>query len=78
MRLKPKSSRMFLRALLILMVVSAWGWQVATATAAPEAKVQAILVWGTDEIKPDNKSLKQLDGKLHEKLAKVFKWQHYF
>lgn len=78
MRLKPKSSRMFLRALLILIGVSAWEWQVATATAAPDAKVQAILVWGTDEVKPDKKSLKQLDGKLHEKLAKVFKWQHYF
>lgn len=78
MRQKQTSSRLFLRGLLILMGVLVVGWQSATATAAPDPKVQAILVWGTDELKPDNRSLKTLDRKLHERLAKVFKWQHYF
>lgn len=78
MRLKLKSSQLVWRYLLLLMGVSGWLFFGGIAVAASDAKVQAILVWGTDENSPTKKSLKQLDSKLHEKLAKVFKWQHYF
>ncbi|MFM8471330.1 MAG: hypothetical protein ACKODH_15445 [Limisphaerales bacterium] len=43
-----------------------------------ETRVQAILVWGTDEAKPAGKALKEVEAKLREKLGKIFKWQNYF
>ncbi|NBR86250.1 MAG: hypothetical protein EB141_12485 [Verrucomicrobia bacterium] len=48
------------------------------ASVPPETKVQAVLIWGTDESKPTGKSLKEVDTKLREKLGKIFKWQNYF
>lgn len=78
MRLKPKSSLPAHRFLLLLLGILVFCLHPGALAAAADAKVQAILVWGTDETSPTNRSLRQLDGKLHEKLAKVFKWQHYF
>lgn len=78
MRLKPKSSLQVGRFLLLLLGFLVVCLHSGVASAVAEAKVQAILVWGTDETNPTKKSLKQLDSRLHEKLAKVFKWQHYF
>lgn len=78
MRLKPKSSLQVRRFLLLVLGISGLYLHAGVASAVADAKVQAILVWGTDETNPTKKSLKHLDGKLHEKLAKVFKWQHYF
>jgi hypothetical protein len=43
-----------------------------------EMKLQAILVWGTDEEKPADPKLSELDGHLKERLKKVFKWKNYF
>src|SRR4051812_34974246 len=48
---------------------------------APEMKYQAILVWGTDEDKPPDKNLKDIDPSLHgpvEKLKKWLKWKNYY
>ncbi len=48
------------------------------ASAPVEIRVQAVLVWGTDEAKPAGKSLKEVDAKLRDRLANVFKWKNYF
>lgn len=50
----------------------------AVASIPVETRVQAILVWGTDEAKPTGKSLKEVDAKLRDRLANVFKWKNYF
>lgn len=43
-----------------------------------ELTLQAQLIWGTDDAKPKDKDLKDLDAKIKEKLCKVFKWKNYF
>lgn len=40
--------------------------------------LQAQLVWGTDDTKPKDPSLKDIDPKLKKKLKDVFKWKNYF
>ncbi|MBI3414990.1 MAG: hypothetical protein HY043_06655 [Verrucomicrobia bacterium] len=46
--------------------------------SAGDLKLQAQLVWATNEEKPANKKLTDLDAKLTEKLRRVFKWKNYF
>ena len=46
--------------------------------ATAELNLQAKLVWATNEEKPADKKLTDLDGKLTEKLRRVFKWKNYF
>ena len=56
-----------------------WGLLQAVAASVPvETRVQAVLVWGTDEAKPTGKALKEVDAKLREKLGNIFKWKNYF
>ena len=52
--------------------------QIVAASVPVETRVQAVLVWGTNEAKPAGKSLKDVDAKLRERLANIFKWQNYF
>src|SRR5262245_56218749 len=43
-----------------------------------DLKLQAQLVWGTNNEKPDDPKLKEVDATVAEKLRKVFKWKNYF
>ncbi|NBV23123.1 MAG: hypothetical protein EBS05_14545 [Proteobacteria bacterium] len=52
--------------------------QTVGASVPPETKVQAVLIWGTDETKPTGRTLKEVDAKLRDRLGKIFKWQNYF
>ena len=54
------------------------GLHMAHGSVPVETRVQAVLVWGTNESKPAGKNLKELDIKLREKLANIFKWHNYF
>ena len=45
---------------------------------AGELNLQAQLVWGTDDNKPKDPSLKDVEPKLKKKLKDVFKWKNYF
>lgn len=45
--------------------------------AAP-LSLQAQLIWGTNEEKPNDPSLKEIDPELTKKLLKIFKWKNYF
>ncbi|MEW6161593.1 MAG: hypothetical protein AB1813_29530 [Verrucomicrobiota bacterium] len=44
--------------------------------ADPEFEVQ--LIWGTNGEKPKGQQLSDVDSKLKDKLASVFKWKNYF
>src|SRR5438034_10683711 len=43
-----------------------------------DLNLQAQLVWGTNNEKPDDPKLKEVDPGVAEKLRKVFKWKNYF
>lgn len=78
MSLKPTSNPSRWHFLVLLL---GFGWgllQVVAASVPVETRVQAVLVWGTNESKPNGKSLKEVDAKLRERLANIFKWQNYF
>ncbi|MBI3849294.1 MAG: hypothetical protein HY298_03230 [Verrucomicrobia bacterium] len=45
---------------------------------AADLKVEARLVWGTNEDKSPNPDHKPVDATLAKKLRKVFKWHNYF
>ncbi len=64
--------RRYLSAATCLLMLS------GVAAFANEQKFAAKLIWGTDEAKPTDAKLKEVDPKLKEKFANVFKWKHYF
>lgn len=53
---------------------------VAPSIAAPvDLKLEAILIWGTNEPHPGDPKLKPVDADLEKKLKKSpFKWKYYF
>ena len=63
------------RALPILLTVLALGM---TSVFATEQKLQAKLIWGTDDAKPSVANLKEVDAKLKDKFCGIFKWKNYF
>lgn len=73
MRVKLSVSRWILAAVLVAFLALS-----PSDTVAAETKFQARLVWGTDEMKPENPNLKEIDAKTKEKLKAVFKWKNYF
>jgi len=56
-------------SLLVLLCLSA---------AAANLKLEATLIWGTNEPKSPNPKHKPVDEAIALKLQKVFKWKHYF
>lgn len=51
----------------------------SSAAEGKEPKVfLSQLVWCTDKTKPADQKLKNLDGKLHRKISRIFKWKNYF
>src|SRR6266496_2936537 len=70
-------------------LVSLWQLELAAAVAllsyplplrsAPaDLNLQAQLVWGTNNEKPDDPKLKDVDPRVKDKLRGVFKWKNYF
>jgi hypothetical protein len=45
---------------------------------AEEVKVEARLIWGTNEEKSQNPKHKPVDEETSAKLRKIFKWKNYF
>lgn len=56
-------------AMLILFALPLW---------AANLKLEATLIWGTDDPKSPNPKHKPMDNEMAEKLRKVFKWKNYF
>jgi len=78
MNRKLTSSRLLWQFFLLLLVLG-WGFiQAALASEPVETRVQAVLIWGTNESQPSGKNIKELDAKLRERLANIFKWRNYF
>jgi len=78
MNRKLTSSRLRWQFFLLLLVLG-WGFiKAALASELVETRVQAVLVWGTNESQPSGKNIKELDAKLRERLANIFKWRNYF
>jgi len=50
----------------------------AARSAPGDLNLQARLVWGTNNDKPDDPKLKDVDPQVKEKLRGVFKWKNYF
>jgi hypothetical protein len=47
-------------------------------TLAANLKLEAKLIWGTDDEKSPNPEHTQVDAAMRDKLRKVFKWKNYF
>jgi hypothetical protein len=47
-------------------------------TFAANLKLEAKLIWGTDDEKSPDAEHKEVDAATKEKLRKVFKWKNYF
>jgi len=74
--MRPWSSTMRLACLALAFLI-------VTALAAPvragELKLEAILIWGTDDEKSPDPKHKAVDSRLAKKLKKMpFKWRNYF
>jgi hypothetical protein len=67
-------TRLFTIALLALLFLPC----LAQSRAGQDIKLEARLVWGTDNEKPNDPNLKQLDNSLKDKLKGIFKWKNYF
>jgi len=64
--------------LLVWLVIAASFFGVAGAAETPgELKVQIRLIWGTNEAKPDDPKLKELEGPCKGWMQK-FKWKNYW
>jgi hypothetical protein len=71
------SQARFLRLVVLLGALVAGGW-VSAFAAAVELKLQAQLVWGTNERVSSEAGLKEVDTALQARLRNVFKWQTYY
>jgi len=74
-----RTSPGMIRALLLFIAITLLLLPVASARAeSGDMNIEALLVWGTNDTKPDPK-LKPADPKLIGKLKhSPFKWDHYF
>ena len=59
----------------ILAILAFAGTSVAVAT---DIKLEAQLIWGTDDAQPSDPKLKPVDPELEKKLKNSFKWKYYF
>lgn len=62
----------------VVLLLAFTGSSFGAENKAPEQKFAAILIWGTDDEKPADKDLKEVDPALKEKFKKIFKWKNYF
>lgn len=63
-----------------------WGWTVLLLVSlffsarafAEDTPLRVQLVWGTNDPKPENDKLKEVDSKLADELRSLLKWMNYF
>lgn len=67
-------SRRIIRCCLALLLVAGGTRQ----SFAANLKLEAKLIWGTNDDKSPNPEHKEVDPATKEKLRKVFKWKNYF
>lgn len=71
---------MSISRLAFLLVLAASALNLCAQEKAAEQKFTAILIWGTDGEKPEEKEkeLKDVDPALKEKFKNIFKWKNYY
>lgn len=72
------SRRLFFGRLPRLFLVSLLLAGSTAQTFAANLKLEAKLIWGTNDEKSPNPDHKEVDPATKEKLRKVFKWKNYF
>jgi hypothetical protein len=68
------------RSPVLVLVCLCWFGMILSSASAPtaELKLKAQLIWATDEEKPKDKPLKELDAELRNKLRRFSKWTNYW
>ena len=63
-----------------ILVCLCWLTAIVESVGAPagDLKLKAQLVWATDDAKPKDKQLKELDTELGSKLRRIYKWKNYW
>jgi hypothetical protein len=75
MKSLPSYAKWPARIAMILVLMTFTGAQAMAA----DMKVEAVLIWGTNDEKPSDPDLKPVDPAIEKKLLKLpFKWKHYF
>jgi len=67
-------SRRIIRCFLALLLIAGG----TTQSFAANLKLEAKLIWGTNDDKSPNPEHREVDPATKEKLRKVFKWKNYF
>jgi hypothetical protein len=49
-----------------------------SARAGNDLNMKAVLIWGCDDEKPNDPSLKPVNADMEKRLKGIFKWKHYF
>jgi len=65
-------------ALWTIVVFSLLVLALPSRAAETSTRIRAVLIWGTNDPKPDTPKLKDLDAKTRKKLRAVFKWKDYY
>lgn len=67
------------RCAIFLLVALSSFTVLAADNPASEKKFAAVLIWGTDDEKPEDKNLKEVDEALKEKFRKLpIKWKNFY
>ena len=71
---------MLISRLALVLAVAATSLVLCAQEKAGEQKFTAILIWGTDGEKPEDKEkeLKDVDSALKDKFKNIFKWKNYY
>jgi hypothetical protein len=70
--------RSTLRFSLVSLLGLLWATMGLTETRVGDLKLKTQLIWATDEEKPKEKKLKEVESKLADKLRRFYKWKNYF
>lgn len=66
------------RRRLLALLFGASAARIVGRAAESGTKMRAVLIWGTNDPKPADAKLKDLDAKIRRKLRAVFKWKDYY
>src|SRR5688572_28886891 len=79
MQIAKHGGRFFPLVLRLVLLLAATALSIGADKAADQ-KFVAVLIWGTDGEKPEDKEkeLKDVDPALKEKFKNIFKWKNYY
>ena len=72
------SIKLTLRFWLLPATLATLAFAGTSSAVAADIKLEAHLIWGTDEAQPSDPKLTPVDTELEKKLKNSFKWKYYF